>query len=159
MLDWVEFAITTGSGGIIGFLVWFLQSRIETLHREKERLFDDRRQVYLDVLDPFIRLFAGMKNPKENQKALQQIVSAEYKRTAFEFTLIGDDEVVRAFNEFMQHVYAIDSIEMDAEDPKRTLCLWGDFLLEVRKNLGNKKTSLDRVDMLASQITDISKLR
>ena len=109
-------------------------------------------------LDPFIRMFAGIKNPKENPKALRQILSVEYKRTAFEFSLIGADDVVRSFNNFMEYVYSIDSNTQQQLDPAKFMYLWGDFLLQIRKNVGNPDTKLTSTDMLRSQIKDIDTL-
>ncbi len=108
-------------------------------------------------MEPFVRLFAGIKNPKEYQKALRFLVSVDYKRTAFQFSLLGADNVVRSFNELMQYIYSIETIEEEKFDPGRFLQLWGAFLLEIRRDVGNKKTKLGPADMLRIQITDIDK--
>ena len=63
-IDWIDFLVTPLVGALVGFGVWYFQSRFEALRRERERLHDDRRKVYTDVLEPFVRIFAGIKNPK-----------------------------------------------------------------------------------------------
>lgn len=157
-IDWIDFLVTPLVGALVGFGVWYFQSRFEALRRERERLHDDRRKVYTDVLEPFVRIFAGIKNPKENQKALQHMLSVEYKRTAFEFSLIGADDVVRSFNDLMQYVYSFDAEADEKPDPSELMRLWGAFLLEIRRNVGNPKTKLTPADMLRSQIKDIDKI-
>jgi hypothetical protein len=154
-IDWVDFLVPPLVGALVGFGVWYFQSRLEALRREQERLHDDRRKVYADVLEPFVRIFAGIRNPKENQKALKHMLSVEYKRTAFEFSLIGADDVVKSFNALMQYVYSLDAEAEEKPDPTELIRLWGAFLLEIRRNVGDPKTKLLPVDMLRSQITDI----
>ena len=68
---------------------------LKTVRRERERLQDERRKVYVEVLEPYIRIFAGIRNPSETKKALNQIGSFDYRRAAFELNMIGSDEVVR----------------------------------------------------------------
>jgi hypothetical protein len=122
-------------GSIFGFAVWYFQSRITKLQEEQKRLNDDRRKVYTDILEPFIRIFAGIKDPKESAKALKDVQSFDYKKTAFEFNVEGPDK----------------------SDPKDMLKYWGNFLIEVRKSLGNPKTKLTAIDMFRSLIKDIDK--
>ena len=104
-----------------GLIVWFAQSRIDAFRREQDRLHDDRRKIYAEFLDPFIRAFASIKNPREEKKALQQIQSIEYKRTAFEFNLIATDTVVRAHNNLMQYLYATGHGVDQTQDPARLM--------------------------------------
>ena len=157
-IDSANFLITSLVSALVGFSVWYIQSRIEALRREKERLHDDRRKVYTDILEPFVLIFAGIKNPKENQKAIKLMLDVKYKRTAFEFSLIGSDDVVKSFNDFMQYIYSLDSIPEENFDPIKYLYLWGDFMLHIRRNVGNPKTKLMPSDMLRSQIKSIDKI-
>jgi hypothetical protein len=157
-IDWTDVVVTPLVAALVGFAVWFLQSRLEAIRREQDRLHDDRRKVYASVLDPFVRMFAGVKNPEENQKALEQMLSLDYKRTAFEFSLIGGDEVVRSFNKLMQYVYSFDSTVGEKPDTRELLHLWGSFLLEIRRNVGSPKTQLSPADMLRSQIKDVDRI-
>jgi hypothetical protein len=142
---------------VVGVAVWFIQSRIETLRRAEEALRDERRRAYADVLDPCTRLFAGLKGEKDTQKAMQLVASYDYKRAAFEFAFIGSDDVVRAFNNLMRRVYRA-GVESSSLAPRELLLLWGTLLLEIRRSLGDSKTTLEPVDMLRSQIRDIDSL-
>ena len=154
-MDLINLLVTPVVAAVVGFAVWYFQSRLEEIRREQERLHDDRRRVYAQVLDPFIRVFVGIKNPKETQKALQQMLSLDYKRTAFEFGLIGADEVVRSFNVMMQYIFQFDANGGEKPDARELMRLWGSFLLEIRKDVGNPKSQLTATDMLRGQIKDI----
>ncbi|MHB8162668.1 MAG: hypothetical protein ACYDGT_09270 [Thermoleophilia bacterium] len=148
-MNWEQFVVAPVLAAAVGFTVWYIQSRIERIRREEERILDERRTVYLTILDPFIRIFAGINKPAEAKKAQEQLVSYEYKRTALEFNLIGSDNVVHSFNTFMQYNFKSES------DPKVMLTLWGELLLEIRRSVGDPKTDLEPVDMLKAQINDI----
>lgn len=145
-------------GAAVGFAVWYFQSRIEQLRRAQERLHDDRRKIYSGVLDPYVRLFSGLKDSNEMQKAMKQLLSFEYRRNAFEFSLIGSDDVVRAFNGMMQYVFLFDEGQGGTPpDPKKMMQLWGAFLLEIRRSVGDSKTTLTERDMLRGYIKQIDK--
>ncbi len=132
---------------------WWLSSRQEALRRATEALQADRRQIYMACISPTIRLWAGTKNPQENKKALAEITSFEYRRTLSELTLIGSDDVVQALNTYMQYLYRHPT---DAE-PLKILTLWGEVLLAIRRDLGNKGTKLETADMFKNLITDIDR--
>ncbi|MCG3154407.1 MAG: hypothetical protein DKINENOH_01001 [bacterium] len=154
-IEWINLLITPLVGAIIGFGVWFIQSRIEELRRAKETLHDERRKIYSEILEPYIRAFTGIKSQQEAQKAVQQVNSFDYKKCAFEFSLIGSDNVVLAFNKMVQFMFRAEAEGKASPDPKEVLHLWGAFLLEIRKSLGGQKTKLNEKDMLRGLIRDV----
>ena len=135
-----------------GFGTWFIQSRVEELRATRERLREERWKIYSQILDPYIRLFADLKNQGPTQ-AIKKVTSYEYRKTAFDLNLFGSDEVVRAYNALMKHTYEAESV--GKQDPREMMRLWGSLLLEIRKSLGNKKTKLNELDMLRGMIKDI----
>lgn len=152
-MDWMtQGAIAIG----VGLIVWFFTSRVEAIRREKEKLQDERRKIYMQILDPFIRVFAGVKNPSETQKALKQIISYENRRAFFELNMLGSDDVVRAVNNYMQYIYKKGDDDSPG-NPQEILVHWGGLLLAIRKDLGNKRTKLKEADMLRALITDIDR--
>lgn len=157
-IDRIDLLVTPIVAAAVGFAVWYFQSRIDALRRAQDRLHDDRRKVYADVLEPIIRLFAGIRSQGETQKALQQIQSFNWRRSAFEFSLIGSDGVVQAFNTMMQYIYRLDPSSGHQSDAAELMRLWGAFLLEIRKSVGDPKTSLSPIDMLKPHIKDIDNL-
>lgn len=136
-----------------GIITWFIKSRVEELRATEEKLRDQRRKIYLEILDPYIRLFAELKIKGSPVQAVRKITSYEYRKTAFNLNLFGSDDVVRAYNALMQHTYEAEST--GEQNPKEMMRLWGALLLEIRKSLGNKKTKLHDVDMLRGMIKDI----
>ena len=138
----------------VGILVWYLTSRIEAIRREREKLQDERRKIYMTILDPSIRIFGGVNNPSETKKALSQITSYEYRRTFFELSIIGSDAVVRAVNRYMQFIY--NQEKQGTLDGRELLVNWGGLILAFRRDLGNKGTKLDERDMLKALIKDIN---
>ena len=135
-----------------GIITWFLKSRVEELRATEEKLRQERRKIYAEILDPYIRLFADPKGQGVNQ-AIRRITSYEYRKTAFDLNLFGSDEVVRAYNALMKHTY--ESEERGEQNPKEMLRLWGRLLLEIRRSLGNRKTKLGDLDMLRAMIKGI----
>jgi len=135
-----------------GIITWFIKSRVEELRATKEKLQEERRKIYGQILDPYIRLFADLKGQGPAQ-AIKKITSYDYRRTAFDLNLFGSDEVIRAYNALMKHTYEAEST--GKQDPKGMMRLWGSLLLEIRKSLGNKKTKLNEIDMLRAMIKDI----
>ena len=138
-----------------GIITWFLKSRVEELRATEEKLREERRKIYSQLLDPYVRLFANLKG-QDTTHMIKTINSYEYRKTAFDLNLFGSDEVVHAYNALMQ--YSFQSEFAKKQDPKELMRLWGSLLLEIRKSLGNKKTKLQELDMLRAMIKDIDNL-
>jgi hypothetical protein len=152
MSDEISSLIFLVIGGVIGSVItYYFQSKIEEIQQIKRELRDERREIYIKILEPQIRLFSGLKNESEMKKAIKAVQSYEYRKTAFELNLFGSDDVIRANNEFMQFSF---KGKETAENPNQIIILWGKLLLEIRKNLGSSKTELTEEDMLKSHITD-----
>ena len=148
--DWL---LPIATAVVAGVIVWFLQSRIASRTVETQRLHDERRRVYMKLLEPNIRILAGIRNESEAKRAMEQITSFEHRRAMFEFNLVGSDSVVRTMNNFMQYTYSGNT------EPRKLFMYLGEALLAIRKDLGNPKTSLDSIDMFRSQVTDIDQFK
>jgi len=154
-MDWLQILGPTLLMVLGGIITWFIKSRIEELRAIEEKLREERRNIYAQILDPYIRLFADIKG-KGPDEALKRITSYDYRKTAFDLNLFGSDEVIRAFNNLMKHTYEAEAT--GNQDPEEMMRLWGKLLLEIRKSLGNKKTKLNEFDMLRAMIKDMSKI-
>ena len=154
-MDWLQSLGPTLLMVLGGIIAWFIKSYIEEFRAIEEKLRKERRNIYVQILDPYIRLFADIKVKGPNE-ALKRITSYNYRKTAFELNLFGSDEVVRAYNNLMKHAYEAETTGI--QDPKEMMRFWGKLLLEIRKSLGNKKTKLDEFDMLRAMVKDIDKL-
>lgn len=133
-----------------GLVTWWVQSRREQIRRELDRLRDERRALYLQVMQPFVLLLSK----GGSEAGAEMMTSPEHAAAVREFTLIGSDAAVKAMNEFMQYLY--QNTESDrVADPVEAFKLLGRVFLEMRKELGNPKTTLEPIDMFKYQMTDI----
>ena len=138
--------------GTVGLATSWALNRKEEIRRERERLRDERRALYLQVMKPFVLLLS-----KAGAKAGQKLMmSTEHAEAVREFTLVGSDAAVVALNEFMQYMYRHTDGDRVAALPE-AFELLGTVFLEMRKELGNPKTTLEAIDMFKFQITDIEK--
>jgi hypothetical protein len=137
-----------------GIITWFLKSRKESLQLIEERSRDNRMKTYKEILDPFIVLITPTAHQAEKTKATNTITSTNYKKAAFDLITFGSDETVRCYNSMMQ--YAFDT---ENNDTVKLLRLFTDLILNIRKDLYNKKTKLKRSEVLEFTLTDIDKYR
>ena len=138
-----------------GAFSWFIKSRTEELREIQTKLREDRRIIYDRIIEPYIKLFGDLKG-KGPGEAIKKITSYDYKKSVFELSLFGSDEVVLAYNNLMQHSYKAEAT--GNQNPKEMMRLFGKLLLEIRKSHGNKRTRLDEIDMFRAIIKDIEKL-
>lgn len=156
-MDWVQLLGPTLLAALVGLTIWFIQSRIEQLRAAQARLHDDRRRIYLEVLDPYIRILNATKTGQGNEKAVRRLLSPEHRKVAFELVMVGSDEVVEKFNAFMQ--WAFHAEETGDQDPNEMMRRRGRLLLAIRRNIGDPRTELDEIDMLRSWFRDADTLR
>jgi len=152
-MEWLQIlgpSLLTILGGIIA---WIIKSKAEELQATEKKLRDERRKIYEQILEPYIQLFSDLKN---TEKAMEKIVSFDYKKTSFDLYLFGSDSVVKAYNQLMQYVFKNEDLK--TQNPRTYMTLWANFLLEIRKSLGNKRTKLSDIDMLKGWIKDIDKI-
>ena len=151
-IDWVQSLAAPAVGLIGGVVGWFLKDRVESRRAAEERLRQDRVKAYSEILDPILAAFI---DPESNQGpgGIQRMASPEYRRNAFQLSLIGSDQVVNSFSDFLQLLYHSDnSGEFDLARGTKAL---GKLLLEIRKSIGNTNTTLNEKDMMRWLIKDI----
>ena len=190
LLQWAkDIAAITTPFLIIGLagIGWFIKNQMLTSQRTAEEsrtrtekleegMRSDRVQVYNEVLQPFIILFAkdeafvggrGQRGKTKEQRILEIMTSTEYRQAGFKLSLFANDDVVRAFNNLMQFAFHLpnsggttDGTEARSnEDTFRILAVFGEFLREIRKSVGNERTTLDSFEMLEWMIKDINEFR
>ena len=137
--------------GIGGFVAWVVKSKTEELRSAQTKLREDRLKIYEDILEPYIAMLGS--DAHREAKALKKIISEEYRRTTVRIALFGSDRVVKAWNTLMQHHYT--ARESDLDSGFAGIGLFAELLLEIRRDLGNKNSSLGRLDMLRGIIKDI----
>ncbi len=153
--------IDIGAVGIaaLGVIALIVQHRLQALRQQQEKLREQRQELYLSILDPHIRIFASLN--KQNRKAAEQaamrmLLSPEYMRNTFQFAMIGSDDVVRKHNELRQFAANNPDGQPTGGFSGSILECFGSLVLAIRRDLGNKRTKLEPVDMFKPIITDLS---
>lgn len=140
------------------------RNRIRNL---EEELREDRLKLYEAILEPFMVAFTKdewlAREPqykgRTKEQALQSIIlSLSYRRTGFRLSLFANDDVMHAYNRLMQFFYQAEARADASEAAKSTIALFGDFLLAIRKSVGNETTTLTRLEMLEWMISDVRNL-
>jgi hypothetical protein len=147
---------------------WRLRTRFERQAALEDKLREDRIGTYNAILKPFIILLmtdaAWQSDPKnkgkdKNETAMRTLLSLEYREQGFRLSLVGSDPVVKSYNELMQFFYSLDE---DVETAKRKLKvmmgLLGQFLLEIRRSMGNEATTVTNWQMLEWFMKDARQL-
>lgn len=138
------------------FIGAYFQKQRDKLKIEQETFFVKKRELYLSVIEPIMRMLSTHNDTKVQEKAKNEILSLNYKKTCLEFTLYGNDGTVRAFNNLFQLIY---DPKKYTEDPTILLPFLGKLNLEMRKELGNHATKFDEFNMLEYLIKDIKSVK
>lgn len=144
------------AAGIGGLISWSIKSQAEELRAVEERLREDRRRIYAEVIEPFVMLLSGITDPTQQANAEAHLTSFEYRRSVFELSLYGGDNVIQAYVGFLRLFWdaAADGVQPDSLEGMRR---FGVLLLALRRDLGNKNSDLDEWDMLRTYIRDIDR--
>ena len=136
-----------------------IQHRLQALRQQQEKLREQRLELYLNLLDPHIQLFASLiqSNRKANaeQTAMRKLLSPEYMGNTFQFAMIGSDEAVQKHNALRQFAANNPNGNPTGEFEGSILECFGDLLLAIRRDLGNKKTRLTSIDMFKPVTKDL----
>lgn len=163
-MDWLQdilapliVSLIAGIGIVVG---WFIRSKFEESRTVRQKLNEERRKTYSEILLPFISVLANMNSKEGASKAVQQIMKdlTTFQKNRLDLVLLGSDNVVRAHNACWEYAYKVDAGENMEQRGVTYMLLWGNLLLEIRKDVGNKDTKLNETDMLRWLIKDIDKL-
>jgi hypothetical protein len=173
---WLEFVTAIGSIAtpvivlIISSIGWNAKNRIERKIDLENKLRDDRIEIYNKILEPFIILLmsdAAWECDKKNKGkdkgsiATSTMLTLEYRRHGFKLALMANDSVVKAYNNLMQYIYNMEEAQKSGEIDfvKDMMELLGNFLIEIRKSMGNEATKLDFWDMCEWWMSDTRKIK
>ena len=134
------------AGGIVAV---YYKNRLEKLRDLEDKMRQERKKVYLDILQP---LFLLLKKPSDKE-LFDLVNSPEYRQTTYELSFIGSDDAIRTYGDLMQFFYRSEN----PKEPKltswdqnvKTLNLIGKLLLAIRKDFGNANTKLEEKDMVS----------
>jgi hypothetical protein len=175
---WVHYATAIGAiltpiavavlGATFAAISWRFRTRLERAHSLEDQLRSERVEIYNDILEPFIILLttevAWQSNPKHRKRPKDEVageilLSVEYRKRAFQLSLIGSDEVVRAYNELFQFFYGHTGTDVSSSVTKGMMTRLGNLLLAIRKSAGNEATKLESLDMVEWIFSDARRLR
>ncbi|AEG10985.1 hypothetical protein BM607_007750 [Shewanella sp. SACH] len=173
---WLDFVTAFGSIAtpiivlIISTLGWKAKNNIERKIDLENKLRDDRIEIYNKILEPFIILLmsdAAWKSDKNNKGkdknalATSAMLTLEYRRHGFKLALMANDSVVKAYNDLMQYLYNMEEEHKSGNTDflKDMMQLLGNFLIEIRKSMGNEATELDVWDMCEWWMSDTRKVK
>ena len=155
-------SIASFAGSVI---IIFYENQIKKTNSVQEKLREDRRKFYFDLLDPYLFLFRSIsmqnlsnqeiKTPDDQaakrtaieNEFLQKALSPEYKKTSAELILLGSDKVIKAYNELV-HYTALKETTVDNDTDLTIIVLFASLFLEIRKDLGAHKTKLAEDEIL-----------
>jgi len=149
--------LVAGIGTVAG---WFIRSKFEESHIIRQKLNDERRKTYGDILLPLISIVANINHKENPSKAVEEIMKDlnKLQKDRLDLVLFGSDNVVLAHNAFCAYSYQVNTTETQEERGIQYMRLLGKLLLEIRRDVGNKDTKLDEIEMLRWLIKDIDKL-
>lgn len=156
--------VTILSSVAVPIVLLVIGSRYTNTREMEAKLRQDRVEVYNKILEPFLLLYSteavianSFKNKGDQRKsasdlASQRLLTLDYQDFAFKLSLIGSDEVLRAYNDLMQSFYA-------KESGNKLIQHIAELLLQIRKSLGNSSTAIQSLEMLEWKINDIRKFK
>lgn len=130
--------LTLLSGGI-GFII---SKFIENLKESKQRIYEQKRVYYNELIKPFRDIIKNTKLKTSSKNELNDKQIANAMDSAFDNILYASDEVILKYGKFRNNSQNNDS------NSYRTLKLFAELLLAMRKDLGNNFTNLDEVEIL-----------
>jgi hypothetical protein len=146
---------------VVGAGAWAVRSSIEQRREYQRLLADNKRAHYFEFLD-FLNRFIGPTGTPEpvsknatKEPRYDQVSLEEFRKWSLRLTLIGSDEVVRAWN-----ATRLQATSAQEGNPGVTaLRGWGRLWLAMRKDCGHPDTQLKVSDVLGSFVNDIDQYR
>ena len=173
---WLDVVIAIGSIAtpvlvlVLTALGWKARTSIERRIELENQLRDDRIEIYNQILEPFIILLMSEaawvsdkrnKNKDKNDLATSKMLSLDYRRLGFKLSLMAPDDLVRSYNDLMQYFYNMGENQSNHTNHSKVemFTLLGNFLVQIRKSMGNEATKLNHWDMCEWWMSDARKLK
>jgi len=128
--------------GVFALLARRLDVRLQQSEKAQDQISERKRSIYEPVVELLDHMFTTDELPTSEE--------VQHKRRFDTWVnLYGSDGTVRAYSRLMQAL---------PHDPPGDVQfrLYADFLLEVRKEIGNPGGSLDRMQILGPRLTNLS---
>jgi hypothetical protein len=128
----------------------WLDRRAQERRQEMHALREVRTPLYRKLILPWATALAAARAGKDPVQALAGSAdSPEYQLALFEFAMTASDDLVRSFSRLMLAAsLSKDLPEAAKEVIDRPESVMGDFILQLRKDLGPQGTNLERDDVI-----------
>ena len=139
-------ALITGSVSILGVVISSIVSKIvEYRQNTKRYLYEKKEEPYSEFIEMVYKI-------QEKGKAKENINDEEMLDDIFSFskklTLWGSNKVIRKWLAFRK-------ISQEQNDNTENLFMLKEIIFEIRKDMGHKKSGLEKGDILAFFVNDI----
>ena len=139
-------ALITGSVSILGVVISSIVSKIVEYRKNTKRyLYEKKEEPYSEFIEMVYKI-------QEKGKAKENINDEEMLDDIFSFskklTLWGSNKVIRKWLAFRK-------ISQEQNDNTENLFMLEEIIFEIRKDMGQKKSGLEKGDILAFFVNDI----
>lgn len=139
-------ALITGSVSILGVVISSIVSKIvEYRQNTKRYLYEKKEEPYSEFIEMVYKI-------QEKGKAKENINDEEMLDNIFSFskklTLWGSNKVIRKWLAFRK-------ISQEQNDNTENLFMLEEIIFEIRKDMGQKKSGLEKGDILTFFVNDI----
>lgn len=139
-------ALITGSVSILGVVISSIVSKIiEYRQNTKRYLYEKREEPYSEFIEMVYKI-------QDKGKAKENINDEEMLDNIFSFskklTLWGSNKVIKKWLAFRK-------ISQEQNDNTENLFMLEEIIFEIRKDMGQKKSGLEKGDILAFFVNDI----
>lgn len=139
-------ALITGSVSILGVVISSIVSKIvEYRQNTKRYLYEKKEEPYSEFIEMVYKI-------QEKGKAKENINDEEMLDDIFSFskklTLWGSNKVIRKWLAFRK-------ISQEQNDNTENIFMLEEIIFEIRKDMGQKKSGLEKGDILAFFVNDI----
>jgi hypothetical protein len=114
----------------------------------EKRLATSRLETYKPLMEAIAAYFAKGEPSNQEVKRRNDRLLAALSDAALWVPIYGSDETVRVFHRMMQ-------VAFSGAPANIMLRTYGQFMLAIRRDLGDTSTSVDIVDLLGIRINDI----
>lgn len=115
----------------------------EDIKEGKQRVYDQKREIYKNLISPFKDLLKNIKTKKGPQTLTDKQIATAMD-AAFDNILFASDDVIKMYGKFRNNSLNV------VEDSSKyyTLKLFALLLFTIRKDLGNRMSDLKEVEIL-----------
>lgn len=131
---------------------WMYRHEREKRDEIERKLSDTKFKVYNDLIDIFIGVLQEQKQKQKSTINERKIIST-LQSAQRQLLMYGSDDVLGEFINFMEFCYAGNT------DIHKMMKIYSNFLIAIRKDMGNKHSKIKNHDILRMLITDYQNIK